>query len=112
MTAWDRDTPWRQGHILPDDAVKALQLPADTVTDSVAIVVSHDCDLAQDPTVEPVVEIIVGHWIPTADGNFTYAKNARRLHLTFSGGIQSSKPATLRSRTRMDPRPRCPARGN
>ncbi len=86
MAVWGRDIPWRQGHVLPDDAVKAFGLSTDTTTSVLAIVVSHDCDLAQDPSVEPRAEIIVGHRIATADGNFTYAKNARRLHLTFSGG--------------------------
>jgi hypothetical protein len=47
------------------------------------VVVSHDCDLAQSPEVEPHVEVIVGRKIATADGNFTHAKNPRRLHLLF-----------------------------
>lgn len=98
MAAWERDTPWRQGLVLPDDAAKALQLLGDAADGKVAIVVSHDCDLAQDPSVEPVVEIIVGRWIQTADGNFTYAKNARRLHLTFSGGTQPHTADLIASR--------------
>ena len=86
MAVWGRDTPWHQGHVLQDDEVKAVGLRTDATTSVFAIVVSHDCDLAQDPSVEPMAEIIVGRRIATADGNFTYAKNARRLHLTFSGG--------------------------
>jgi hypothetical protein len=88
MAAWGRDTPWRQGHVLPDDAAEAVGVLTEAPTGAVAIVVSHDCDLAQDPSVEPRVEVIVGRRITTANGNFTYAKNARRLHLTFSGGAE------------------------
>ena len=86
MVAWGRDTPWRQGHVVSDDAAKALGLLPDSPNGVVAVVISHDCDLAQLPDTEPDAEIIVGHQITEVDGNFTYAKNARRLHLTFSGG--------------------------
>jgi len=88
VARWGRDTPWRQGHVLPDDGAKALGLLSDVADTEVAIVVSNDCDLAQDPSVEPSVEVIIGRRIGAADGNFSYAKNARRLHLTFSGGSQ------------------------
>lgn len=37
---------------------------------------------------EPVVEVIIGRRIDAIDGNFAYAKNARRPHLTLSGGSQ------------------------
>jgi hypothetical protein len=86
MAGWGRDTPWRQGSVLPEDGAKALGLLSGAPRAKVAVVVSHDCDLAQDPSVEPVVEVIVGRRIGAADGNLSYAKNARRLHLTFSGG--------------------------
>ncbi|MGH7074460.1 MAG: hypothetical protein ACREFD_09715 [Stellaceae bacterium] len=49
---------------------------------------SHDCDIAQDPSIEPKVEVIVGHQIVELNGNYTYAKNARRLHLAFTGGAR------------------------
>jgi hypothetical protein len=87
MAAWERDTPWRQGHVLPDDAVKAAGL-AEATNNALAIVVSRDCDLAQDQSIEPIAEVIVGRRIATPDGNFTHAKNARRLHLTFRGGTE------------------------
>ena len=45
------------------------------------VVISHDCDLAQDPTNEPVVEVIIGRRVDSLDGNFTNGKNPRRLHL-------------------------------
>jgi hypothetical protein len=37
------------------------------------------CDLAQLPETEPMIEVVVGHRIEKADGNYTHAKNARTL---------------------------------
>ena len=53
-----------------------------------AIVISHDCDLVQTPSVEPNVEIIVGRAIESPDGSFTYSKNPRKLHLECTAGTQ------------------------
>ena len=86
--SWSRDTPWRQGHILTDDAAQALSLVACDVQ-QVAVVVTHDCDLAQDPGVEASVEVIVGSRLSQPDGNFAHAKNVRCLHLTFSAGREA-----------------------
>lgn len=82
MVEWDRRTPWRQGHVLAAETVTALRLVPDAdLLSTVVVVVSHDCDLAQDPATEPLIEIIVGRRVNTADGNFTHGKNPRRLHL-------------------------------
>ncbi len=86
MAMWGRDTPWRQGHVLSGEAVRSC-LP-DPLSETLVVVVSHDCDIVQDPELEPVVEVIIGQQIDAMDGNFAYAKNARRLHLTLSGGSQ------------------------
>jgi hypothetical protein len=87
MAEWGRDTQWRQGHVLSDAAVTAFGLSSpEKLGETVVVVVSHDCDLAQLPDVEPDVEIIVGRRLTSADGNCTYSKNARRLHLPFSNG--------------------------
>jgi hypothetical protein len=81
------DTPWRQGHVISDDTAKALNLfhpeyPAETAV----VVISHDCDLAADSSIEPFCEVIVGRKISDQDGNFTRAKSVRKLHLNFTGG--------------------------
>jgi hypothetical protein len=82
MPEWARDTPWRQGALLPRDAVDALNPSPLQDPDTVAaVVVSHDCDLVQSPQTEPAVEIIWGCRIGQPDGNYTYGKNPRRLHL-------------------------------
>lgn len=84
-----RDTEWRQGHLLTREAAAALGLvePSDGVCR--AIVVTHDCDLAHDG--EPSVEVIVAGRVPGTDGNLSYAKNPRRLHVVF----QSNQGAPL-----------------
>lgn len=83
MAEWNRNTPWRQGNLLCSDAIKALNLGDPDQT--LAIVASHDCDLAQSPDGEPSIEVIVGRIIHNADGNATHAKNSRKLHIEFTG---------------------------
>jgi hypothetical protein len=83
MGEWDRRIPWRQGHILTADAVTSLGLVPDAdATSRVVIVVTHNCDLAQSPNVEPMVEVMVGRRIGGPNGNFTHGKNPRRLHIS------------------------------
>jgi hypothetical protein len=82
MAEWDRRTPWRQGHVLTAETVATLGLLSDTDhVDPLVVVVSHDCDLAQDPSSEPVIEVIIGRRVDKPDGNFTHGKNPRRLHV-------------------------------
>lgn len=85
MAEWNRETPWRQGYLLRIDAIDALGLRQTTSPDqTVVVVATHDCDLAQDPQFEPTVEVVVGSMV-AKDGNCTHAKNARRLHIEFAG---------------------------
>jgi hypothetical protein len=88
VAEWNRDTHWRQGHLLDSDAVEALGLahPADSEK-TLVIVASHDCDLAQAPEGEPCVEVVVGCIVTNRDGNCTHAKNARKLHIEFASTI-------------------------
>ena len=86
MAEWNRDTPWRQGHLLDKDAIDALGLHHAVAPDkTLVIIASHDCDLAQAPEGEPAVEIVVGRLVTDKDGNCTHAKNARKLHVEFAG---------------------------
>ncbi len=79
---WSRDTPWRQGHVLKVESVKSLGFSQRHSEDETAvIVISHDCDLAQNAEEEPFVEVLVGRFLLKEDGNYTSAKNLRRLHL-------------------------------
>ena len=86
MEEWNRDTPWRQGHLLDKDAIEALGLHHAVAPDkTLVIIASHDCDLAQAPEGEPAVEVVVGRLVTDKDGNCTHAKNARKLHVEFAG---------------------------
>ena len=86
MAEWNSDTPWRQGHLLGNDAVEYLGLHQAVMSDqTLVIVASHDCDLAQAPEGEPLVEVVVGRLTMEKDGNCTHAKNARKLHVEFAG---------------------------
>lgn len=89
MPDWTRETPWRQGHLLPPEAVRSLGLIPDAASreNALVVVASHDCDIAQSPTIEPTIEVIVGSRIADLDGNFTHAKNARKLHVKFDSEI-------------------------
>ena len=86
MEEWNRDTPWRQGHLLDKDAIEALGLHhAVAPGKTLVIIASHDCDLAQAPEGEPAVEVVVRRLVTDKDGNCTHAKNARKLHVEFAG---------------------------
>lgn len=86
MADWSRNTPWRQGHLLPDEALSTIGLShQQNLSGIVVIVATHDCDLAQLPDKEPYVEVIIGRQILKLDGNFTHAKDPRTLHLDFEG---------------------------
>lgn len=89
---WTRKTPWRQGHVLPVDAVKELGLTHPIGLESTCVVVvSHSCDLVNDDMqLEPNVEVIVGRVLnKPIDGNFSWAKSPRTLHteLTRDGEV-------------------------
>jgi hypothetical protein len=86
MAEWNRDTLWRQGHLLGKDAAEAIGLCHPVGPDqTLVIVASHDCDLAQSPEVEAAVEVVLGRLMASGDGNCTNAKNARKLHVEFGG---------------------------
>lgn len=82
MTEWNRDIPWRQGSVVHRDTFPELNLDLQLENgNEVVVVVSHDCDLAQSPEVEPYCEIIVGRIIEQLNGSATHTKNPRTLHL-------------------------------
>lgn len=81
-----RDTDWRQGDLLTCEAAAALSLVDATDEARRVIVVTHDCDLPH--VSELCVEVIVAELVvkaPRPDPQLSYAKNPRRLHLTFEG---------------------------
>lgn len=103
MESWSRETSWRQGCVLKESTAAALGLvhesdPACTCV----MVVSHDCDLANDNLVaEPDVEVIVGRTVDKEDGNYAWAKAPRTLHLRLQedGDEQVVELVSTRKRT-------------
>jgi hypothetical protein len=82
---WSRNTLWRQGSVLNKANFQAAGLTNPPDFD-LAVAISHDCDIASDKIVndiyvEPVVEFVFARIIEKPDGNNTYGKNPRILHL-------------------------------
>lgn len=89
-----RNTDWRQGDLLSDGATAALGLTDVNDAKRRAIVITHDCDLRNDS--ESHIEIIVAEIVARPDPQLSYAKNPRRLHLTFESN--DAPPSTLELR--------------
>lgn len=80
------DTDWRQGDLLTCEAAATLGLVEANDEGRRAIIITHDCDLPHDG--EPFVEVIIAELVvndPKPDPQLSYAKNPRRLHLTYEG---------------------------
>lgn len=85
MAEWSRNNAWRQGQVIPQELARKLDLVKCEDADTrLAVVIAHDCDIAQLVGAEPELEIIVGRLVAQLDGNCTHAKNARKLHLPFA----------------------------
>lgn len=83
---WLRDNSWRQGQLLAQGSVRKLQESGVIANNPnvVVVVISHDCDLANDNLVqEPNVEIIEAEIISDVNGTLTFAKSSRTLHFEF-----------------------------
>jgi hypothetical protein len=90
---WSRETPWRQGHVLCAKARAALKLHHVDADATCVVVISHDCDLASDDLhAEPYVEIIIGRVVSAANGNYSWGKAPRTLHLVTQ---RSGAPVTV-----------------
>lgn len=83
-----RDTEWRQGELLTDEAAQALGLVKGGGAGTRAIVISHDCDLPNE--VEEFVELIVGTQVAQPDPMLAKARNPRRLHLSFDSETEGA----------------------
>ena len=77
-----RDTDWRQGDLLAQEATAKLTALNGAVDEKHRVVViTHDCDLPHDG--ETSVEVIVADVVTGANPQFTCAKNPRKLHLGY-----------------------------
>jgi hypothetical protein len=93
MGEWTRSTPWRQGSILAREVTEIVETATSVASGSpsLAIVISHDCDIAADPSIEPNIEVIWCSLIKKENGSLTHAKNPRRLHLALRETISHSR---------------------
>ncbi len=83
---WSRNTAWRQGSVLARRDFEAVGL-TDVPDADLAIAISHDCDIANENLdAEPAVEFIFARILEECDGNYTYGKNPRTLHLDYTQG--------------------------
>lgn len=81
--SWSRNTTWRQGGILSQKDFELVGL-GDISDANLAMAISHDCDIANDKLdVEPDVEFVSASVINEYNGNYTYGKNPRTLHLDY-----------------------------
>jgi len=101
---WSReDAPWRQGSILAQRHFQAVGW-ADAGDADLAVAISHDCDITNDDfDDEPAVEFILAQGLEQKDGNYTYGKNPRVLHLDYlhtgNGNIVPLKLDASKKRT-------------
>lgn len=87
MAEWTRNNSWRQGSVLSIEAMKSLGLVnTDTHAIPMAVVITHDCDLAEASGRDNNVEVIVGQFIEQVKGDYAHAKNARCLQLEYRCG--------------------------
>lgn len=88
--SWSRETNWRQGSIIWSQNLETVGHP---IKGSFALAISHDCDIANDDLdAEPVVEFVCGRIVDSVNGNYTFGKNPRILHVRCS---YKDKPAAL-----------------
>lgn len=103
MTEAIRANGWRQGSIVAPSDHPAIQqyAPCSLAARDCCIVLSQSCDVVcRDLEAEPIVEIVLASRLNSpADGNYTHAKNARRLHfhIVVNGNLEGYE-AHIRSR--------------
>ena len=91
----DGSLPWRQGSVIAPKDANRLGLISEA--DKFAIVITHDCDCVAGEGDEPLLEVMIGAEIPELNGNLTFAKSTRILHLGLSG---CNKQIEIHSSTR------------
>ncbi len=77
----DHNEAWRQGHVLTHADAHSLNLVISTQSDERVVVISHDCDLANQN--ESKTEVIIGTIIEKVNPIYARARHPRFLHLTF-----------------------------
>ncbi len=77
-----RDTDWRQGDLLTQQTAAELTALNGAVGEAHRVVViTHDCDLPHEG--ETSVEVIVADVVRVSSPQLSYAKNPRKLDLSY-----------------------------
>ena len=80
----ERNINWRQGDLLSQAASASIGLTDPKKNEKYAVIITHDCDLANDK--EAIVEVIIASLIEGEAGvQFLHAKHPRTLHLVYEG---------------------------
>ena len=100
MSEWNRESVvWRQGHLLSQTDVQRLGLVLPEYSDStLVLLVSHDCDIANDATREPDVEVVLGYLVDESNPNYVFGKNPRLLELPFQNLVPLQAQFNIQSR--------------
>ena len=83
-----RDFNWRQGGVLNKESAKKLDLINVSESDSLPVVITHDCDLLHPN--EENVEVIIGKKVVKPKSMYAYAKHPRCLHLQFTSSVNQN----------------------
>lgn len=82
MPTWTfQNSGWRQGAVIPRQYIPQGVLPAGIDEQARFIVVSHDCDIVQQPEAEPFIEFVIARPLQPErkDGRLFGARNPRKL---------------------------------
>lgn len=77
---------WRQGSILDVSPIAEELAKVGAPPCELAVIISQDCDVVADLTIEPAVELIVAELTAQPDTALLYGKNPRRICLPLSSG--------------------------
>jgi hypothetical protein len=77
---------WRQGSIVDASPIAGELAKVAAPPCELAVVISQDCDVVADSTIEPAVEIIVAELAAQPDTALLYGKNPRRICLPLTSG--------------------------
>ncbi|OEU48366.1 MAG: hypothetical protein BA866_04850 [Desulfobulbaceae bacterium S5133MH15] len=87
---------WRQGKVFNDEELPASVKSQQYHADSLFVITMQSCDLVHYQLEdEPYAECIECQRIEEIDGNYTFAKNPRRLHLSISHIDGTEQPVEI-----------------
>ena len=78
---------WRQGSLISAELINQLFDDETFASDVLGIIATHSCDIANNDLAQSAqIEISLAEPVESVNGNYTYNKNPRILHLKILGG--------------------------